>query len=168
MKILLLLIAVLPSLVLAQSSAEYKVSPGSLHKSGNVFITVLPDENLFKVKMDYKVKKKDLVPVSSSLLRGSKTFDFPNSFRTVAGYIDLQKKGSMEIPKAKLNFIRRGDIGELKDAYFIEVLPTNKKSKIDIVYHPSLPSVGWRSVKITFISPFPILDGYELYAEYVQ
>lgn len=118
--------------------------------------------------MDYKVKKKDLVPVSSSLLRGSKTFDFPNSFKTVAGYIDLQRKGTMDIPKARLKFLRRGDLGELKDAYFIEVLPTNNKSKIDIVYHPSLPSVGWRSVKITFISPFPILDGYELYAELVK
>jgi hypothetical protein len=167
MKIILMAIC-LPLLSLAQSSAEYKVAPGSLHKKGNVFITVLPDEKVFKVKMDYKVKKKDLVPVSSSLLRGSKTFDFPNSFRTVAGYIDLQAKRSIEIPKAKINFVKRGDIGELKNAYFLEVLPTNKKSKIDIVYHPSLPSVGWQSIKITFISPFPILDGYELFAELVK
>lgn len=162
------MVLLMTNLSFAQTSAEYKVSPGSLHKSGNVTITVLPDEKVFKVKMDYKVKKKDLVPVSSSLLRGSKTFDFPQSFKTVSGYIDLQSKGSMEIPKAKINFVKRGDIGNLKDAYFIQVLPTNKKSKIDIVYHPSLPSVGWKNIKITFISPFPILDGYELFAELAQ
>lgn len=167
MKILLMTL-ILPVFSFAQSVAEYKVTPGSLHKKGNVFITVLPDEKVFKVKMDYKVKKKDLVPVSSSLLRGSKTFDFPNSFKTVAGYIDLEAKKSIEIPKAKINFVKRADVGELKNAYFILVLPTNKKSKIDIVYHPSLPSVGWNSVRITFISPFPILDGYELYAELLR
>lgn len=164
----LFLILLLPLISFAQSSAEYRVTPGSLHKKGNVFITVLPDESVYRVKMDYKVKKKDLVPVSSSLLRGSKTFDFPNSFKTVAGYIDLEIKKTIEIPKAKINFVKRGDIGELKNAYFVQVLPTNKKSKIDIVYHPSLPSVGWNSVRITFISPFPILDGYELFAELVK
>lgn len=164
MKFLTLLV-LLPVFSFAQSSAEYEVKPGSLHKKGNVFISVLPDETVFKVQMDYKVKKKDLVPVSSSLLRGSKTFDFPKSFQTVAGYIDLEKKKTIEIPKARINFIKRADIGGLKNAYFLEVLPTNKKSKIDIVYHPSLPSVGWESIRITFISPFPILDGYELFAQ---
>lgn len=149
----------------SQDSAEYRVSSGSLHRSGKVQVTVLPEIETFKVKMEYQVRKKDLVPVPSSLLRGEKVFEFPAEFRTEVGYKELEKKGEMDIPKARLKFVKREDLGEMKGAYFIEVHPTNKKSRIDITYHPQLPSVGWNSIKITFISPFPILDGYQLKAE---
>ena len=64
--------------------------------------------------------------------------------------------------------MKRGDAGNLKNAYFFQVHPTNKKSKIDIVYHPDLPSVGWLSVDITFLSNIPLLDGYELEARLKQ
>lgn len=149
----------------AESSADYKVLKGSLHKKGKVVIRVLPDTDKYKVVIDFDVEKKTFVPVPSSLLKGSKEFIFPNEFKTEAGYKELEKKQTMDIPKAKLQFVRRGDDGDLKNAYFLQVLPTNGKTKIDLVYHPSLPSVGWNKVTITFISPFPVLDGYELKAE---
>lgn len=147
------------------SSAVYRVMPGSLHRKGKVIVTVLPDTDKFKVNMEYDVTKKELVPVPAKLLKGTKVMEFPNEFRTEKGYQELEKKKTMEIPKAVLKFVKKADAGPLKGAYFIEVHPTNKKSKIDIVYHPSIPSVGWNSVKITFISPFPVLDGYILEAE---
>ena len=153
------------SYAFAQTSADYKVLAGQLHKSGKVKVSILPETAKYKVQMDYNVKKKDWVPVPSKLLRGKTVMEFPEEFRTEAGYQNLEKQKSMQIPKAVLKFVKRADFGNLKNAYFIQVLPTNKKTKIDIIYHPSLPSVGWEKVQITFISKIPLLDGYELIAK---
>lgn len=71
----------------------------------------------------------------------------------------------MDSPKAELRFVKRGDFDGFKDAYYIEILPKNKKSKIDVVYHPSLPAVGWSEVTITFLSNIPVLNGYQLAAK---
>ena len=152
----------------AESEAHFKVKRGTLHKKGSVVAKILPEPKKFDVLLEFEVKKKSLVPVPDSLLKGSKTYEFPIEFRTEEGYKKLEKNKELTIPKAILKFVKREDVGDLKDAYFIQVLPTNKKTKIDIVYHPSLPSVGWLSVKITFISSFPVLDGYELEAELIR
>lgn len=149
----------------AQSAAEYKVLKGLLHRDGKVGVKILPDPGKYIVEMSYDVKKKSLVPVPSKLLKGKTVIEFPELFRTEAGYAALEKQKQMEIPKAVLKFVKRADYKDLKAAYFIEVHPTNKKSKVDIIYHPSLPSVGWARVQITFLSNIPVLNGYELVAE---
>ncbi len=151
-------------LALAANSANYKVKPGKLHSKGKVIVNILPDIEQFRVKMDFDVKKKGFVPVPAKLLRGSTVMEFPKEFRTEAGYKSLEKKKNISIHKADLRFRKRADVGKLKQAYFFEVRPTNKKTKIEIIYHPSLPSVGWLEVDITFLSKIPVLDGYELEA----
>lgn len=145
--------------------ANYKVKEGTLHRGGKIKVSVLPVPDKYKVLMEYDVKRKSWVPVPGNLLKGKKEMEFPKQFETVKGYEELEEKKSMDIPKAKLVFVSRVDVGDLKGAYKLQVLPTNKKSKIDIIYHPSLPSVGWKSVIITFLSNIPILDGYKLEAE---
>ncbi len=115
--------------------------------------------------MDFDVKKKEFVPVPGKLLRGSTIMEFPNEFRTEKGYKNLEKKKNISIHKANLRFLKRANVGNLKAAYFFEVLPTNKKSRIKIIYHPKLPSVGWLKVDITFLSEIPVLNGYELEAK---
>lgn len=162
---LMLIFLFIASSVLAQSDANYNVLAGKLHKSGKVRVHILPETAKFKVQMDYDVKKKDWVPVPSKLLKGKTVMEFPDEFKTEAGYQNLEKQKSMAIPKAILKFVKKADFGNLKNAYFIQVLPTNKKTKIDIVYHPSLPSVGWEKVQITFISKIPLLNGYQLIAK---
>lgn len=147
------------------SEAYYQVKAGTLHRGGKIKVSVLPIPDKYKVLMEYNVKRKEWVPVPKSLLNGKKEMEFPKQFETVKGYEELEQKKTMDIPKAKLVFVSRVDVGDLKQAYKLQVLPTNKKSKIDIIYHPSLPSVGWKKVVITFISNIPLLDGYELQAE---
>lgn len=164
---LLLFLFLLP-ITFAANSADYQVQPGKLHRKGKVIVNILPDPEKYRVKMDFNVKKKEYVPVPGKLLRGSTIMEFPKEFRTEKGYKDLEKKKTMAIHKANLRFVKRADVGALKQAYFFEVLPTNKKSKIDIIYHPQLPSVGWLEVDITFLSNIPVLDGYELEAKLRQ
>lgn len=159
--LLLLALSTVPAL----ASVQYQVLPGKLHKKGEVRITVLPDTQKYMVEMVYKVKAKDLVPIPSKLLSGQTSMEFPLEFKTEAGYQELERVKTMEIPKAIIKFVKRADFGTLKNAYFLEVYPTNKKSKIHIIYHPSLPEVAWQEVKITFLSDIPVLNGYELFAE---
>lgn len=149
----------------AQSVALYTVLPGMLHQDGSVDITVLPNKSSFDVEMSFDLKKKPLVLVPDNLLKGKKVYQFPLEFKNKKGYLDLEKLKSITIPKAELFFVKKSNFGKLKNAYFIQVLPTNKKSKIDIIYHPSLASVGWARFKITFLSNLPILNGYEIEAE---
>lgn len=150
--------------ILAGSTALYKIKSGKLHDKGKVKITILPDPRKYRVQMEYELRKRNLVPVPNKLLNGKTVMEFPQEFRTEAGYRKLENKKTMQIPKAELRFIRRADVGDLKGAYLIQVHPTNKKSKIDITYHPSLPSVGWKDIKITFLSKLPVLDGYKVEA----
>lgn len=164
---ILLLLTFLP-LAFAANSANYQIQPGKLHRKGKVIVNILPDPEKYRVKMDFNVKKKEYVPVPGKLLRGSTIMEFPKEFRTEKGYKNLEKKKKISIHKADLKFIKRADVGNLKDAYFFEVLPTNKKSKIEIIYHPTLPSVGWLEVDITFLSEIPVLNGYELEAKLRQ
>lgn len=165
-KFLILALALtLTGFSLAGNSADFRVKPGALHRKGKVIVKIVPDPEKYRVKMDYNVTKKEFVPVPGKLLRGSTIMEFPQKFRTEEGYKELQEKRVMDIHKAQLIFVKRADVDGLKNAYFFEVRPTNKKSKIDIIYHPDLPSVGWLEVDITFLSSIPILDGYELEAK---
>ena len=163
-----LLVFILLPIAFAANSADYQVQPGKLHRKGKVIVNILPDQEKYRVKMDFNVKKKDYVPVPGKLLRGTTIMEFPKEFRTEKGYKELEKNKTMSIHKADLRFVKREDVGDLKQAYFFEVHPTNKKSKIDIIYHPKLPSVGWLEVDITFLSNIPVLDGYELEAKLRQ
>jgi hypothetical protein len=154
----------LTSLSLFASGAQYKIISGKLHKKGTAQITVLATASTYQVKLSYSLKEKDFVPVPKKFLRDEKVMEFPPEFRTVDGYKKLEVAKSMSIPKAELHFQKRADFAGLKGAYFVEVRPTNKKSRIYLVYHPSLPDAGWKQVKIRMISKLPLLDGYELVA----
>jgi hypothetical protein len=146
------------------AGAEYKVDAGRLHKRGTAQITVLPSTSTYQVKLSYKLKEKDFIPVPKKFLNDERIMEFPADFRTVTGYSQLEATKKMDTPKAELVFLKRGDFAGLKNAYFVEVRPKNNKSHISLVYHPSLPDAGWQQVKIKMISKIPVLDGYELVA----
>ncbi len=163
MKILVTLLFLSQSLTLF--AADYIIAPGSLHQKGTAKIVILPSTTTLKTSMSYDLQAKDFVPVPKKFLKDKKTMEFPVEFRTVKGYQQLEKLKVMKMPKAELKFVKRATSGGLKDAYFVDVLPTNKKSKISLIYHPSLPDTGWQEITITMISSIPIVDGYELKAK---
>lgn len=145
-------------------AADYIIEPGQLHQKGTAKIEILPSTTTLKTSMSYDLVAKDFVPVPKKFLKDKKTMEFPIEFRTVKGYQQLEKLKVMKMPKAELKFVKRAKSGNLQDAYFVDVLPTNKKSKISLIYHPSLPDTGWQEITITMISKMPIVDGYELKA----
>lgn len=111
--------------------------------------------------MNYEIYKKILVPVPDDFLKGETVLELPPEFRDERGYLELETKGTMEIEKAKLQFIKRVKWKNVKDAYQVMILPKNGKSKIEVTYHPSIPAAGWGRVVVTFISKIPLLNGYQ-------
>lgn len=156
-----IILALLLSPLLAFGS-HYQIQPGQLHDKGDVEVEVLPDPARYQVVLTYQLHKKAMVPVPDGLLKGKKELELPVEFRTEEGYRKLAQAKKLQIPKAELVFIKRGDFEGLKNAYFLEVLPTNKKSKLHIVYHPSLPATGWKQVTITLF--LPLIETYDLVA----
>ena len=137
-----LLTFILLTLSALATAADYLIAPGKMHQGGSADIVILPDASRYRVRMSYKLKTKDFVPLPKKFLQDAKVMELPREFRTLAGYQQLEKLKRMTMPKAELRFQKRADLPGLRGAYVIEVLPTNKKSRIEIVYHPSLPASG--------------------------
>ena len=152
-------------LTLSAQAADYVIAGGDLHKSGSATIAVRPDAKEFKVLMSYELVPKEFAPVPRKFLKSKKTFTLPPQFRTLKGYQELERAKTLSVHKATLKFLKRANMGKLKDAYFVQILPTNKKSKIDLVYHPSLKDAGWSELTITLLSKIPLVDGYQLKAK---
>lgn len=152
--------------IAAIESASYHILKGSLHKGGAAHIEVTEKtKQKFSAKMSYDIKKKALAPIPKKVLKGETLIELPPEFKDKTGYAKLEKKGFMEVPKARLQFIKRMSWKGKEGAYDILIIPHNGKSRIEVVYHPSLPAAGWGQVVITFISPYPILNGYKTVIE---
>lgn len=115
---LMLIFLFIASSVLAQSDANYNVLAGKLHKSGKVRVHILPETAKFKVQMDYDVKKKDWVPVPSKLLKGKTVMEFPDEFKTEAGYQNLEKTKEHGDSKSYLEVCEESGFREFKECLF--------------------------------------------------
>lgn len=163
MRKFLLVLLLLTGKLMANTTkvAKYSLDAGKLHKGGKAQVEVLPDPENYLVKLKYDINKKALVPIPGSILKGEKDFVLPKAFADEKGYQELEQKGSMEVDKAVVNFLRREKVANLPDAYLFEILPRNGKSRIEVAYHPTLPGVGWKYVKLKFLGNLPLLQGYE-------
>ena len=167
-KITLILITFLTS-NLIHAKANYKVTEGKLHKGGSASVTVVDNSKAFTLKMNYRLQKKGLVPVSEKHLMGEKAIDLPIQFRDERGYLELEQKKTMEVDGAKLTYLGRTAINnKLDDAHRMMVTLKNGKGKVEVIYHPELPEAGWHKLTLTFISDIPLLNGYRVTGELVK
>lgn len=159
--ILILSLFITTNLYAAGESAYYEILKGKLHRGGSATVTVLPDPDNFVVDLSYKINKKALVPVPDKHLSGKTIVELPIQYRDERGYLELEEKGSVEIKKARLVYQKRVDVAQYKGAHQILILPSNGKSKTQIIYHPDAPALGWLRVKVIFVSDISLLNGYE-------
>lgn len=165
MKTIITLLLFIMTMNSKADTAFYNVKEGKLHKGGNLQVKVLDTLQTFTVHLNYEIVKKGWVPVPSEFLKGDMTTNLPEQFKDERGYLELETVGTMKVDKATLKFVKRMNYGALKDAFLIEILSDNKKSKTTVIYHPELPAVGWAKVEITFMSDIGLLDGYQIIAE---
>ena len=167
MKLLTVLCSLLwASIAFAGPSADYHVEKGKLHSGGVAKVEVLENSpEKFTAKLNYHIYKKILVPIPEDELKGETIFEFPPEFRDERGYLELETKGTIELEKAHLKFVKRVKWQNLNDAYQVLILPKNGKSKIEAIYHPSIKAAGWARVVVTFINNIPIFNGYQVEIE---
>lgn len=164
--IILFLFIFMTNLSVAADIANYHILKGKLHSGGKAQVEITENsQDKFVAKMNYEIYKKILIPIPDDVLKGENIITLPPEFRDERGYMELAIKGTMEIEKARLQFIKRAKWKNFNDAYQIVIFPKNGKSKIEVLYHPSVPAAGWGRVLVTFISNAPILNGYQAYIE---
>lgn len=164
MKTLLTLsLLIMSQLTSAGEVANYHIEKGKLHSGGRARVVVMENTpEKFIVKLTYEIFKKILVPIPEDQLKGETLFELPAEFRDERGYLELETKGSIELEDATLKFVKRLKWNNLSDAYQVLILPKNGKSKIEAIYHPSIPAAGWAHIKVTFINNIPIFNGYQI------
>lgn len=146
--------------------ANYQIEKGKLHTGGTARVEVLESSaEKFVAKLNYHIQKKILVPIPEDQLQGETIFEFPPEFRDERGYLELETKGSIELEKARIQFVKKVSFRGLKDAYQILILPKNGRSKVEVVYHPSIRAAGWGKILVTFINSVPIFNGYQINIE---
>lgn len=143
----------------AFGQGNYLITSGKLHKGGKATIAVLEEEN-YQVKMEYSVNKRALVPVPDKYLSGETIISLPLIFKDERGYLELEAKKVMDIEGANLKHLGRTKHKGFNDAHKILITLTNGKSKIELIYHPSLPGAGWDQIKIIMISNIALINGY--------
>lgn len=143
---------------------RYEILPGKLHKGGSVGVEVLPDSSKFSIKVNFSIDKKMLVPVPGEFLKGEYTLDLPNAFKDERGYLELEQRGTVEVPKARIQFLQRRDLDHYKNTMEADVIPVNGKFKLKAFYHPDIPGVGWARVELVFLMDVPGLKNYDITA----
>ena len=147
---------------LALPASTYEIVPGKLHKGGSLVAT--PDSEAVPgtttISIEYEIIRKNLVPIPNSYLRGTYEQSLPSEFLEEAGYLELETLGALEVDGATLVHQGRIPLRNLSDAHSIQIIPDNGKSEIFLLYHPSLPGLGWDQIKLVLHTNLPILGDY--------
>jgi hypothetical protein len=173
MRIHALLFAVLASFLFAPvdsnatktrdpSVSVFGILPGKLHKGGT--LTATPSETdipgMIRILIDYEITKKNLVPVPSAYLTGNYEQVLPEEFLKEDGYLALEQAGAIEAQDSTIIHQGRVPFRNLSNAHLIQIIPNNGKFEIHLVYHPSIPGLGWDEVKLILHTGIPLLGNY--------
>lgn len=145
---------------------NFNIRLGKYHKGGTLDAQVFRiDEGngLVEVLFNYDVKKRPLVPASPDMLKNSMKIELPIEFLDERGYLALERDGSQDLPKARLEYLGRVQLGKFRDAHQISIKGKNGKFDVILHYHPALPELGWGQIKL--ILNVVLLKNYEIVAE---
>lgn len=163
MKLFILISLLFSQLALAYTKDEFKILRGKLHAGGSLTVdtgATINNGQDIDLNFEYKIDKKGLVPVPSEYLQGEYKQAIPTMFLDERGYIELARVKSMKISEATISYLGRVDVGEHKGAYKVKIAADNKKSEIELVYHPHLDGLGWGYLKLTIFTEIPLLGSY--------
>ncbi|MBU6154253.1 MAG: hypothetical protein KGP28_08110 [Bdellovibrionales bacterium] len=143
-------------------NASFEISPGKLHKGGSLTAQTLASEDpgVIKIRFEYEIQKKSLVPVPSAYLSGVYDQSLPAGFLEENGYLELEQAGAIETDDATIIHQGRVPHRNLSNAHLIQILPKNGRSEVHLVYHPSIPGFGWDEIKLILHTGIPLLGDY--------
>ncbi len=146
-----------------ESTLFYKIEPGKFHTGGKASLEKTENnlDNL-TILVKYKIDKKFFVPIPSSKFNGESQIVFPKELIDEAGYLELETKGEILSDGSLIKFVKRVDWKEYKNAYEFILYPSNQKSEVLVIYHPSIASIGIAHIEITIKNTSAFMDGYKM------
>lgn len=144
-----------------QSKTFYFIQGGSLHQGGDLMIELLSKG---KLRLEFAIKKRTLVPVPDKYLKGSYQLDIPSEFSREEGYLALENQKSREWGPLILSHQGRVDFYHWTNCHCIEVQLKNGKAQGEILFHPEMSGCGWIRISLTIHSKLPLLQNYNLEA----
>jgi hypothetical protein len=147
---------------------HFEILPGRLHKGGTMDVRVLSIDPVAKtmvVFFEYKILKRQLAPIPSEFLKGDLTQELPLKYEDERGYLELEIKKSELVSNAILKHLGRVQFDGSQDAHKVSIEPNNGKSVIQLIYHRSLPGLGWNSIKLMLRTSLPGLKEYQVEAK---
>lgn len=163
MKLLILAFILFSQFAFAYTKDQFKILRGTLHTGGSLSVetgAVINSGKDINLMFKYKINKKGLVPVPSEYLQGDYKQVMPVLFLDERGYIELARVKKMKVPEATLIYLGKTNLGANKNAYKVKIAADNKKSEIEIIYHPHLDGMGWGHLKLTIFTGVPLLGNY--------
>lgn len=163
MKLLTLAFILFSQFALAYTKDQFKILRGTLHTGGSLSVEtgkVINSGKDINLKFQYKINRKALVPVPKEYLQGDYKQVMPVMFLDERGYIELSRVKKIKVPEATLIYLGKTSIGSLKNAYKVKIAADNKRSEIEIIYHPHLDGMGWGKLKLTIFTDIPLLGNY--------
>jgi hypothetical protein len=168
MKIIYLLVLLFTFNSFAIDAAFFDILPGKLHSGGYLrsdLLDINDAQQTMKVKLQYEVIKRPLVPVPNEYLKGEEVQVLPLEFLDERGYLELEIKGTRELVDAWLKHQGRVEIAGLKDIHFVKIIAKNGRSEIDVYFHPTVEELGWVFLRLTLHTEIPLLRHYALEAK---
>ncbi|MGZ3809919.1 MAG: hypothetical protein ACXVCE_17675, partial [Bacteriovorax sp.] len=150
----------------ASDVASYIIQGGALHSGGTAKVDVSHSTSeKFVANLNYEINSIPLSIVAPHEKKKTRVIELPPEFKDERGYLELETKKKMNLDDqydCDLKFIGRVSLKGKNDAYKILILPKNKKSTIEVVYHPSIGGAGWEKVIVTLLSKYEQINGYQI------
>ncbi|MDD4975535.1 MAG: hypothetical protein PHY93_14340 [Bacteriovorax sp.] len=150
----------------ASDVAKYIIQEGKLHSGGTAKVDVSQSTSEeFVANLNYQIDSIPLSIFAPQEKKKSRTIALPPEFRDERGYLELETKKKMNLDSQyeyDLKFVSRVNLKGKMDAYKILILPKNKKSTIEVIYHPSVSGAGWAKVTVTLLSKYEQINGYQI------
>lgn len=162
MKLFAAILLMISTSAWAQQRSQFQIPEGRLHKSGKATVEIL-NTNRFVTRITYALEKKGWVPlVSNDDLKGVTEVELPEIFRDERGYLELEMKKLIHFPQGSVRFLKRTDWKQYRDGFLIEIIPASGKARLEAIYHPDIPGVGFGDMDMTITSAVPGLNGYRV------
>ena len=164
------LLALVVSFQIFAGVIKHEILPGKFHANGSALITDTESpENADDIllTLDYSVVPRLFVPLPERLRKGKLEIEVPEKLLREEGYLELQSSKSMLFKGATFTYLGRVNVGQYYDSYKVQIDPKSKKFRVVLIYHPSIPGVGWYSTDITMLTD-GLANNYKVQTRWVR
>lgn len=153
--LLVTLLSALFTQVCFSASLQHEILPGKYHARGRAVIvdsiSQTEDDNAV-LTLNYSIVPRLFIPMPARVRQGSIQVVVPEKFLTEDGYIELSEAKSADFKDARFSYLGRVNVSGFYDAYRVLIEPKSRAWKAVVIYHPSIPGVGWYSSEITVLT----------------